>query len=120
MYIFATAYEQLFELWCNGNTADFGSVVLGSSPGSSTEKRSSDLFFLFYDWYCYAITTIAIHLFLSKLKICFAIVVPSAMDYQSSITFELPEFRRVTSSAIHAPNYFNLDKKRSRSTIKRE
>ena len=34
--IFATAYEQRIELWCNGNTADFGSVVLGSSPGSST------------------------------------------------------------------------------------
>ena len=30
------AYEQRIELWCNGNTADFGSVVLGSSPGSST------------------------------------------------------------------------------------
>ena len=26
------------ELWCNGNTADFGSVVLGSSPGSSTKR----------------------------------------------------------------------------------
>ena len=24
------------ELWCNGNTADFGSVVSGSSPDSST------------------------------------------------------------------------------------
>ena len=36
---FATAYEQRIELWCNGNTADFGSVVLGSSPGSSTHKR---------------------------------------------------------------------------------
>ena len=32
------AFEQLFELWCNGNTADFGSVVLGSNPGSSTRK----------------------------------------------------------------------------------
>ena len=30
------AYEQTIELWCNGNTADFGSVVLGSSPDSST------------------------------------------------------------------------------------
>ena len=28
----------MFELWCNGNTADFGSVVLGSNPGSSTRK----------------------------------------------------------------------------------
>ena len=34
--IFCAAYEQRIELWCNGNTADFGSVVLGSSPGSST------------------------------------------------------------------------------------
>ena len=33
------AFEQLFELWCNGNTADFGSVVLGSNPGSSTRKE---------------------------------------------------------------------------------
>ena len=38
MIIFAPAYEHLSELWCNGNTADFGSVVLGSSPGSSTHK----------------------------------------------------------------------------------
>lgn len=29
----------MFELWCNGNTADFGSVVLGSNPGSSTAKK---------------------------------------------------------------------------------
>ena len=36
MYYLCTAYEQRIELWCNGNTADFGSVVLGSSPGSST------------------------------------------------------------------------------------
>ena len=25
-------------LWCNGNTADFGSVVLGSSPSRPTNK----------------------------------------------------------------------------------
>ena len=30
------ALEQLIELWCNGNTADFGSVVQGSNPCSST------------------------------------------------------------------------------------
>ena len=29
------------ELWCNGNTADFGSVVPGSSPGSSTKAAAS-------------------------------------------------------------------------------
>ena len=28
------------ELWCNGNTADFGSVILGSSPGSSTNLNT--------------------------------------------------------------------------------
>ena len=27
-----------FGLWCNGNTADFGSAVLGSSPGSPTKS----------------------------------------------------------------------------------
>ena len=35
------AFEQGIELWCNGNTADFGSVVLGSSPGSSTQQETS-------------------------------------------------------------------------------
>ena len=25
-------------LWCNGNTADFGSVVLGSSPSRPTKS----------------------------------------------------------------------------------
>jgi hypothetical protein len=38
LFIFAVAFERMFELWCNGNTADFGSVVLGSNPGSSTRK----------------------------------------------------------------------------------
>lgn len=26
----------LFDPWCNGNTADFGSVIPGSNPGGST------------------------------------------------------------------------------------
>ena len=38
MIIFVPPLGTVFELWCNGNTADFGSVVLGSSPGSSTKK----------------------------------------------------------------------------------
>ena len=32
----ATIINTNIELWCNGNTADFGSVILGSNPGSST------------------------------------------------------------------------------------
>lgn len=28
--------DRPIELWCNGNTADFGSAVSGSSPDSST------------------------------------------------------------------------------------
>ena len=31
-------FSKVIELWCNGNTADFGSVILGSNPGSSTQK----------------------------------------------------------------------------------
>ncbi len=31
------------ELWCNGNTADFGSVVPGSNPGSSTEGEAREV-----------------------------------------------------------------------------
>lgn len=38
MCIFATAYEHRIELWCNGNTSDFGSEILGSSPDSSTQQ----------------------------------------------------------------------------------
>ena len=38
---FAIAFEQRIELWCNGNTADFGSVVPGSNPGSSTRKQEN-------------------------------------------------------------------------------
>ena len=26
-------------LWCNGNTADFGSVILGSSPSRPTKRE---------------------------------------------------------------------------------
>lgn len=26
-------------LWCNGNTTDFGSVILGSSPSRPTSKK---------------------------------------------------------------------------------
>lgn len=38
------------ELWCNGNTADFGSVILSSNLGSSTTKKltHSVSFFCFY------------------------------------------------------------------------
>ena len=33
------------DLWCNGSTADFGSVSLGSSPGRSTISRERILGF---------------------------------------------------------------------------
>ena len=33
-------------LWCNGNTADFGSVILGSSPGRPTKAKISTSLFL--------------------------------------------------------------------------
>ena len=40
--IFASLFRnKIIELWCNGNTADFGSVILGSNPGSSTQKTPS-------------------------------------------------------------------------------
>lgn len=31
--------QQYIELWCNGNTEDSGSFVLGSSPSSSTKNQ---------------------------------------------------------------------------------
>ena len=37
MYL-CTAYEHWIELWCNGNTSDFGSEILGSKPDSSTQQ----------------------------------------------------------------------------------
>lgn len=36
---FAPAIRKI-GLWCNGNTADFGSVVLGSSPSRPTKNLS--------------------------------------------------------------------------------
>jgi hypothetical protein len=30
----------IIDLWCNGNTSDFGSVILGSNPGRSTMGTS--------------------------------------------------------------------------------
>ncbi len=38
MPIFASLSSNVLELWCNGNTADFGSVVQGSNPCSSTSR----------------------------------------------------------------------------------
>ena len=39
-------HQNVIELWCNGNTTDSGPVILGSNPGSSTEKaRKSPRFF---------------------------------------------------------------------------
>ena len=39
------------ELWCNGNTADFGSVILSSNLGGSTIKVQQEsscwIFFLY-------------------------------------------------------------------------
>lgn len=31
------------ELWCNGNTSDFGSEFPGSNPGSSTKGNVAQL-----------------------------------------------------------------------------
>ena len=30
----------MLEVWCNGNTTDFGSVILGSSPDTSTRTKT--------------------------------------------------------------------------------
>ena len=38
-------HQNVIELWCNGNTTDSGPVILGSNPGSSTEKRGIILAF---------------------------------------------------------------------------
>ena len=38
------------ELWCNGNTADFGSVILSSNLGSSTTKKPTKIFWLAFLW----------------------------------------------------------------------
>lgn len=35
-YIIVIRNSYFIELWCNGNTADFGSVIPSSNPGSST------------------------------------------------------------------------------------
>lgn len=38
-------------LWCNGNTTDFGSVILGSSPSRPTSKKPlrNERLSFFYD-----------------------------------------------------------------------
>ena len=36
------------ELWCNGNTADFGSVILSSNLGSSTKEKRGFTSLLFF------------------------------------------------------------------------
>lgn len=39
-------FDRKIGIWCNGNTTDSGPVILGSNPGSSTEKaRKSPRFF---------------------------------------------------------------------------
>ncbi len=36
-------------LWCNGNTTDFGSVILGSSPSRPTKtSHENERFFVLY------------------------------------------------------------------------
>ena len=46
-----TAFEQRIELWCNGNTSDFGSEILGSSPDSSTTENGYALTFNTYPFF---------------------------------------------------------------------
>ena len=41
-------HQNVIELWCNGNTTDSGPVILGSNPGSSTEKRGIILAFFHF------------------------------------------------------------------------
>ena len=40
MHYFCHRLRATIELWCNGNTADFGSVILSSNLGSSTRGQS--------------------------------------------------------------------------------
>ena len=40
--------SKVIELWCNGNTADFGSVILSSSLGGSTVEESTVGVFLYF------------------------------------------------------------------------
>ncbi len=43
MVIFATFLRVELGLWCNGNTTDSGPVILGSSPGSPTQKKGMSI-----------------------------------------------------------------------------
>lgn len=36
--------NSVLDPWCNGNTADFGSVIPGSNPGGSTIDADSQKF----------------------------------------------------------------------------
>ena len=85
MIIFAPAYEHLSELWCNGNTADFGSVVLGSSPGSSTHKGTfSGAFVVFCrDWHSLRLLLKWKSCILEQAQLHTSILTPSAMVCQS-------------------------------------
>ena len=48
-------HQNVIELWCNGNTTDSGPVILGSNPGSSTEKRGIILafFHFIHGFFCF-------------------------------------------------------------------
>ena len=41
LHYFCNRLRATIELWCNGNTADFGSVILSSNLGSSTINEGS-------------------------------------------------------------------------------
>lgn len=45
---FALAISNQDGLWCNGNTTDFGSVILGSSPSRPTGKASQSGGFFYF------------------------------------------------------------------------
>ena len=73
------------ELWCNGNTADFGSVVLGSSPGSSTHKGTfSGAFVVFcIDWHSHRLLLKWMFCTFEQAQLHTSILTPSMMVCQS-------------------------------------
>ena len=73
LHYFCHRLRATIELWCNGNTADFGSVILSSILGSSTTGGTYGRPFFLFIGVIGVISVISVIGVILKINIFFAI-----------------------------------------------
>ena len=101
----------MFDPWCNGNTADFGSVISGSSPDGSTKKEVHVPPFLFDLDYGLGVLS-ALSLFCKKYVFCKAADHLDPFNRNSTAAYRkfspFPLFCTYSSFPVAQPSHSDL------------